>query len=154
DYADLIINGIENLVTKYNLRIFIVDSVTRIAALSFGRNASAAYVMKRLVALQMRLGISLIVIARDATKGVARSLGNLAEGTIELSSPSESDKPQTTLVAEPELTVGIPDESISVEDNLSSASSLAKPIQSGRNKSLSRRDRRLLRRQAQSSRNS
>ena len=154
DYADLIINGIENLVVKYDLRIFIVDSVTRIAALSFGRNASAAYVMKRLVALQMRLGISLIVIARDATKSVARALGNLAEGTIELSSHLESDKSETIPVTEPVLTVGIPDELTLVDDNLSLAAVTDNSTQSCRDKSLSRRDRRILRRQAQSSRNS
>lgn len=156
DYADLIINGIENIVAKYGHRIFIVDSVTRIAALSFGRNASAAYVMKRLVALQMRLGISLIIIARDATKSVVRSLGNLADGSIDLSNNSESDKSSAPHHAtEQEFTLCLPDELILADDAPSSASDADSQPQTCRsNKSLSRRERRLLRRQAQSSRKS
>lgn len=91
DYADLVISNIEDVVTSTDIRIFVVDSLTRIAALSFGRNASAAYVMKRLVALQMRYGVSLIVIAHDSTKSVDRALNTLADCVMEETLPQPSD---------------------------------------------------------------
>lgn len=90
DYADLVISYIEEVVTSTDIRIFVVDSLTRIAALSFGRNASAAYVMKRLVALQMRYGVSLLVIAHDSTKAVARALDTLADCVMEATQPQPS----------------------------------------------------------------
>lgn len=89
DYADLVINAIENAITASDIRTFIVDSVSRIAALSFGRNASPAYVMKRLVALQVRHGLSLLVIAHDNTKATDRALTSLADSEISIDS-SES----------------------------------------------------------------
>ena len=99
DYADLVIAGIEEAITTTSIRTFIVDSVTRIAALSFGRNASAAYVMKRLVSLQVRYKISLLVIADDATRAPDRALLNLADcEIIETPEPlADTDaKPLTT----------------------------------------------------------
>lgn len=87
DYADIVIEGIEDAVKSGVSKVFIVDSVTRIAALSFGRNASAAYVMKRLVAMQMRLGISLLVIADDLSAATTRSLVNLADSVIPMPEP-------------------------------------------------------------------
>lgn len=84
DYADLVINAIENAITASDIRTFIVDSVSRIAALSFGRNASPAYVMKRLVALQVRHGLSLLVIAHDNTKATDRALTSLADSEISI----------------------------------------------------------------------
>ena len=82
DYADLVISGIEEAVST-NVRMPVVlDSVTRIAALSFGRNASPSYVMKRLVALQVRCRLSLLVIAHDTTRSTDRSLLNLADTEI------------------------------------------------------------------------
>lgn len=86
DYADLVIAGIEEAVATTEIRTFIVDSVTRIAALSFGRNASAAYIMKRLIALQVRCKISLLVISHDSTKAADRALLNLADSEITLDS--------------------------------------------------------------------
>ncbi len=87
DYADLVISAIEEVVASTDIRTFIIDSVTRIAALSFGRNASAAYIMKRLVALQVRCGLSLLVIANDTTKATTRSLIALSDS--EFSETSE-----------------------------------------------------------------
>lgn len=84
DYADLVINAIENAITASDIRTFIVDSVSRIAALSFGRNASPAYVMKRLIALQVRHGLSLLVIAHDSTKAADRALTSLADSEINI----------------------------------------------------------------------
>lgn len=82
DYADIVIADLEEAIAVTNAKIFIVDSLTRIAALSFGRNASPAYVMKRLVALQVRHNISLLVIARDSTRAAGRALLNLADSEI------------------------------------------------------------------------
>ena len=79
DYADLVISGIEEAVAETDIRTFIIDSVTRIAALSFGRNASPAYIMKRLAALQARHGISLLIIAHTSTKSTDRALTTLAD---------------------------------------------------------------------------
>ncbi|MDE6369729.1 MAG: hypothetical protein K2K94_10890, partial [Muribaculaceae bacterium] len=70
--------------------------VTRIAALSFGRNASVAYVMKRLVALQVRCKLSLLVISHDTTKTTDRALLNLSDTEITLDptpTPTETQEP-------------------------------------------------------------
>ena len=93
DYADIVIEGIEEAVKEGIAAVFIVDSVTRIAALSFGRNASAAYVMKRLVAMQLRLGISLLVIAHDVTAATTRNLISYADAVIPL--PDDDDTVKT-----------------------------------------------------------
>lgn len=92
DYADLVISAIEEAISASGIRTFIVDSVTRIAALSFGRNASPAYFMKRLVALQVRHGLSLLVIAHDSTKAANRALTSLADSEINLED-TESTQP-------------------------------------------------------------
>lgn len=93
DYADLVISGIEEAVATTSVRTFVIDSVTRIAALSFGRNASASYVMKRLMALQVRCGLSLLVISHDSTKATDRTLVCLADSEIVVDQPSESAGP-------------------------------------------------------------
>lgn len=90
DYADLVISGIEEAVATTSVRTFVIDSVTRIAALSFGRNASASYVMKRLMALQVRCGLSLLVISHDSTKATDRTLVCLADSEIVVDQPAES----------------------------------------------------------------
>lgn len=88
DYADIVIADIEEAVAETPARIFIIDSLSRIAALSFGRNASPTYIMKRLVALQVRHKISLLVVARDTTRAADRALLNLADSEITV--PQES----------------------------------------------------------------
>ncbi|MDE6367740.1 MAG: AAA family ATPase, partial [Muribaculaceae bacterium] len=93
DYADLVIAGIEEAVKTTEVRTFVIDSVTRIAALSFGRNASAAYVMKRLVALQVRYKLSLLIVAHDSTKSTDRALLNLAHSEIILAPEPDDAKP-------------------------------------------------------------
>lgn len=89
DYADLVFDAIEHAVRNTAIRTFIVDSVTRIAALSFGRNASAAYLMKRLVALQVKCKLSLLVVADDTTKSTDRALLSLAATELNLSEKPE-----------------------------------------------------------------
>lgn len=89
DYADIVFEAIEEAVRTTSIRTFVIDSVTRIAALSFGRNASAAYIMKRLVALQVKCKLSILVVADDTTKSVNNSLLALADSEINL-----TDKPE------------------------------------------------------------
>lgn len=96
DYADLVISTIEEIVKTSAYRTFIIDSVTRIAALSFGKNASAAYVMKRLVALQVRYKLSLLVISHDSTKSTDRALLNLADSEITIEVLEKDINPKTT----------------------------------------------------------
>ncbi|MDE6240484.1 MAG: AAA family ATPase [Muribaculaceae bacterium] len=123
DYADIVIAGIEEAVKTTEVRTFVIDSVTRIAALSFGRNASAAHVMKRLVALQVRYKLSFLIVAHDSTKSTDRALLNLANSEI---------------ILEPESEV-MP---VATEEP-SASSDMSNSIP---RKQLSRRDRRMLRR--------
>ena len=109
DYADLVISGIEEIIATTSVRTFIIDSVSRIAGLSFGRNASAAYVMKRLVALQVRHGLSLLILSHDSTKSADRALINLADCEITVSSETDDEpKPEakateSECIEQPEL---------------------------------------------------
>lgn len=96
DYADLVISTIEEIIGTTEIRTFVIDSVTRIAALSFGRNASAAYVMKRLAALQVRCKLSLLVLSHDTTKSVDRALLTLADCEITV----EVEEDDATVVEE------------------------------------------------------
>lgn len=91
DYADLVFEAIEQAVRTTSIRTFVIDSVSRIAALSFGRNASVAYLMKRLVALQVKGRLSVLVVADDATKSVNNALAALAAAEIAVDEPGLSD---------------------------------------------------------------
>ena len=91
DYADLVFEAIEQAVRATSIRTFVIDSVSRIAALSFGRNASVAYLMKRLVALQVKGRLSVLVVADDATKSVNNALAALAASEIAVKKPERSD---------------------------------------------------------------
>ena len=91
DYADLVFEAIEQAVRATSIRTFVIDSVSRIAALSFGRNASVAYLMKRLVALQVKGRLSVLVVADDATKSVNNALAALAAAEIAVDEPGLSD---------------------------------------------------------------
>lgn len=92
DYADIVIADIEEAIAVTQARIFIIDSLSRIAALSFGRNASPAYIMKRLVSLQMRYGISLLVVTRDGTRAAMRALLNLTDSEITVDQPENVER--------------------------------------------------------------
>ncbi|MDE6369566.1 MAG: hypothetical protein K2K94_10055, partial [Muribaculaceae bacterium] len=100
DYADLVISTIEEIVRDTDIRTFVIDSVTRIAALSFGRNASVAYVMKRLVALQVRCKLSLLVILHDSTKTTDRALLNLTDTEI-IIDPTPAELKETKVLKDP-----------------------------------------------------
>lgn len=92
DYAELVFEAIEHAVRTTAIRTFVIDSVTRIAALSFGRNASAAYIMKRLVALQVKCKLSILVVADDTTRSTNSALLTLAASEITISENSESSE--------------------------------------------------------------
>ena len=102
DYADILLDGIEKAVSRHGVHIFVIDSITRIAAMSFGRNSSPAYIMKRLASLQARYKLSLLIVAHDSTKATGRSLLHLSYSQIDLtpekpakSSPSQTKTPDT-----------------------------------------------------------
>ena len=96
DYADLVFEAIEHAIRTTSIRTFVIDSITRIAALSFGRNASAAYVMKRLVALQVKCRLSMLVLADDTTKSSTRALVSLASAEI-TPDPEADNAPRVSL---------------------------------------------------------
>ena len=102
DYADLVFEAIEQAVRATSIRTFVIDSVSRIAALSFGRNASVAYLMKRLVALQVKGRLSVLVVADDATKGVNNALVTLAAAEIAVDSSDQSDPDKSDFSDKPE----------------------------------------------------
>lgn len=105
DYADIVIKDIEDAITATGASVFIIDSITRIAALSFGRNSSPAYLMKRLVALQVRHKISILVISHDTSKAATRSLVNLSDSEINISLPSDvPEKEQKKASKKPVIT--------------------------------------------------
>ena len=100
DYADLVFEAIEQAVRTTSIRTFVVNSVNRIAALSFGRNASPAYIMKRLVALQVKCKLSILVVADQSTKTVNNALVSLSDVDLALDvnpvgkdSNKETEKP-------------------------------------------------------------
>lgn len=142
DYADIVIADIEEAIAVTDARIFIVDSLTRIAALSFGRNSSAAYIMKRLLALQVRHKISLLVIARDCTKASSRALVNLADSEI-LLDEADDDAPQSVTDKAVDM-VKTDGKDIAVDTDFKPSD-----IAVSRRKNLSRRERRMLRRRNQ-----
>ena len=102
DYADLVFEAIEQAVRTTSIRTFVIDSVSRIAALSFGRNASVAYLMKRLVALQVKGRLSVLVVADDATKSVNNALVTLAAAEIAVDSSDQSDPDKSDFSDKPE----------------------------------------------------
>lgn len=95
DYADLVFEAIEQAVRTTSIRTFVIDSVSRIAALSFGRNASVAYLMKRLVALQVKGRLSVLVVADDATKSVNNALAAARSQSMSLSNQTFQTSPKS-----------------------------------------------------------
>lgn len=95
DYADKVFEAIEQAVSK-GIKAFVIDSISRIAALSFGKNSSAAYLMKRLVSIQMRYKISILALAHSSTKSAGQALAILADTLI----PMECEESQPAREAE------------------------------------------------------
>lgn len=90
DYADIVFDAVIQAVSTTSIKTFVVDSVNRIAALSLGKNASPSYVMKRLVAMQRKYRLSLLVIADDAGNSV-NTLRTLAATEITLPEEKGND---------------------------------------------------------------
>ena len=99
DFADIVFKDLEDAIAATGAKVFIIDSLSRIASLSFGRNATPAFLMKRFMAMQVRHKVSFLVIAHDSTKAATRALVNLADSeltmTIPEEQPVEEKKPET-----------------------------------------------------------
>lgn len=143
DYADLVISSIEEIVAEIGVRTFAIDSVSRIAALSFGRNSSAAYIMKRLAALQLRLRLSLLIIANDTTRSADRAMLTLADTET---TPVDSQPTPDIVGSRPAATA---EKTINSENPDKSDTSAPVNLPDKPRKQLSRRERRILRRSKQ-----
>ena len=140
DYADLVFEAIEQAVATTAIRTFVVDSISRMAALSFGRNASVAYLMKRLVALQVKHRLSVLVLADDSTKTINNALTALAAS--ELSENSENSENSA-----PTIPSDLSDEQTSIPTS-SAYENRESCIVNCASKSLSRRERRAMQRRS------
>ena len=99
DFADIVFKDLEDAIAATGAKVFIIDSLSRIASLSFGRNATPAFLMKRFMAMQVRHKVSFLVIAHDSTKAATRALVNLADSELTMTTPEEQPvgekKPET-----------------------------------------------------------
>ena len=89
DFADIVFKDLEDAIAATGAKVFIIDSLSRIASLSFGRNATPAFLMKRFMAMQVRHKVSFLVIAHDSTKAATRALVNLADSELTMTTPEE-----------------------------------------------------------------
>ena len=92
DYADIVFDLIEKAVKEHQIETFVIDSVSRIAALSTGRNASVKRIMKRLSIMQLRYGISILAVAHIDSKASLRSLLDFVDSQIDINSPKPEKK--------------------------------------------------------------
>ena len=92
DYADIVFELIEKAVKEHQIDTFVIDSVSRIAALSTGRNASVKRIMKRLSIMQMRYGISILVVAHIDSRASLRSLLDFVDSRIDINPPKPEKK--------------------------------------------------------------
>ena len=95
DYADIVFELIEKAVKEHQIDTFVIDSVSRIAALSTGRNASVKRIMKRLSIMQMRYGISILAVAHIDSKASLRSLLDFVDSQIDINPPKPEKKSRT-----------------------------------------------------------
>ena len=92
DYADIVFELIEKAIKEHQIETFVIDSVSRIAALSTGRNASVKRIMKRLSIMQLRYGISILAVAHIDSKASLRSLLDFVDSQIDINSPKPEKK--------------------------------------------------------------
>ena len=92
DYADIVFELIERAVKEHQIETLVIDSVSRIAALSLGRNASVKHIMKRLSIMQMRYGLSILVVAHIDTRASLRSLLDFVDSQIDINPPKPEKK--------------------------------------------------------------
>ena len=95
DYADIVFDLIERAVKEHQIETFVIDSVSRIAALSTGRNASVKRIMKRLSIMQMRYGISILAVAHIDSRASLRSLLDFVDSQIDINPPKPEKKSRT-----------------------------------------------------------
>lgn len=95
DYADLVLEAVEQAISEAGVNTVVIDSLSRMAALSFRRNASVAYLMKRIAILQRRAKVSVLVIANTPSKSTAATLRVLSDCMIDASPAMPSaEQPQ------------------------------------------------------------
>ena len=92
DYADIVFDLIEKAVKEHQIETFVIDSVSRIAALSTGRNASVKRIMKRLSIMQLRYGISILAVAHIDSRASLRSLLDFVDSQIDINPPKPEKK--------------------------------------------------------------
>ena len=92
DFADIVFELIETAVKEHQIETFVIDSVSRIAALSTGRNASVKRIMKRLSIMQLRYGISILAVAHIDSKASLRSLLDFVDSQIDINPPKPEKK--------------------------------------------------------------
>ena len=95
DYADIVFELIEKAVKEHQIETFVIDSVSRIAALSTGRNASVKRIMKRLSIMQLRYGISILAVAHIDSRTSLRSLLDFVDSQIDINPPKPEKKSRT-----------------------------------------------------------
>ena len=95
DYADIVFDLIEKAVKEHQIETFVIDSVSRIAALSTGRNASVKRIMKRLSIMQLRYGISILAVAHIDSRASLRSLLDFVDSQIDINPPKPEKKSRT-----------------------------------------------------------
>ena len=95
DYADIVFELIERAVKEHQIDTFVIDSVSRIAALSTGRNASVKRIMKRLSIMQLRYGISILAVAHIDSKASLRSVLDFVDSQIDINPPKPEKKSRT-----------------------------------------------------------
>ena len=92
DYADIVFDLIERAVKEHQIETFVIDSVSRIAALSTGRNASVKRIMKRLSIMQLRYGISILAVAHIDSRASLCSLLDFVDSQIDINPPKPEKK--------------------------------------------------------------
>ena len=92
DFADIVFELIEKAVKEHQIDTFVIDSVSRIAALSMGRNASVKRIMKRLSIMQLRYGISILAVAHIDSRASLRSLLDFVDSQIDINPPKSEKK--------------------------------------------------------------
>ena len=95
DYADIVFELIEKAIKEHQIETFVIDSVSRIAALSTGRNASVKRIMKRLSIMQLRYGISILAVAHIDSRASLRSLLDFVDSQIDINPPKPEKKSRT-----------------------------------------------------------
>ena len=95
DYADIVFELIEKAVKEHQIETFVIDSVSRIAALSTGRNASVKRIMKRLSIMQLRYGISILAVAHIDSRASLRSLLDFVDSQIDINPPKPEKESRT-----------------------------------------------------------